>query len=196
MQFDLTSIQPTDPLKEFLSAVLRIDRAHINTHMQQLSTFDIEITVNGRTMMPDVLIKTLLAAKDQEIARLQHLVDSAPRSAEQTPAVDVAVQSAVVTQQQVTPEPTPTAQVLPVINDTDDVTTTADLVIFKKRVFRSFYEDTQRGIDNMASLLEPRLRSSTSRNDSSPRDVLNRLLIIENSFQSAFKIISRVRHDI
>lgn len=190
MQFDLSSTQPTDPLKDFLSAVLRIDRAHINTHMERLATFDIEVTVNGRQMMPDVLIKTMLASKDREVERLQHALLQASATNTGAVAAPVEVAPAVVP----TPEPIPVAPVLPVINDALDVTTTGDLVIFKKRAFKAFYENIHRGVETMSHILESRMYDTPRRTDY--KDSLSKLLMVENSFQAAGKMLARVRNDI
>jgi hypothetical protein len=197
MQFDLTSIQPNDPLKDFLSAVMRIDKASINMHMQNLAEFDIEITVNGRSIMPDVLIKTMLAAKDREIASLrekltQESVSRLLRSSASTGQVSAPVSA----EPEVVQAPATQAQPeTPTVNYDADVTVSRDLVVFKKEAFKKFYESTQQGVESLSDLLLQHINHTQRRKGVIPSETLVRLLTVESKFGVVSKMMERVRND-
>lgn len=67
MIFDIASSDRPPMWTQFLGAVVRLDRANTAAHMEALSNFSVEITVNGRSLAPEVLLNAMVALANQEL---------------------------------------------------------------------------------------------------------------------------------
>lgn len=71
MQINLSTENRTSPLARFLSTVLLMDRSHSRTHLEAAENADVQITVNGRSLAPDVFINAFAGrcARDEDELR-------------------------------------------------------------------------------------------------------------------------------